>query len=284
MEWVLSIRAEWLTPVMKIFTFLGDEEFFLLFLPLAYWLWRKDVMGRAGMVLLFTFVLNALIKGAFQIPRPDTIEHLVHADDWSFPSGHSQSSMVLWGWLAWELKDRRVTIVSAILIACVGFSRVYLGVHTPSDVLGGFAIGLATLLLYGWLLKLNPSGWTYLGPTRQSIIIFILLMGVFMLVNELSQVALKGGAAFIGFMVGYLHEKRYLSCSFKPGMNLILSKVVLGIVGILLIWIGLKQIFVSIGYTSDMALFIRYTLLGAWISFGAPYLFCQFGWNLENRK
>ena len=43
MEWVLSVRAEWLTPVMKIFTFLGDEEFFLLFLPLAYWLWRKQV-------------------------------------------------------------------------------------------------------------------------------------------------------------------------------------------------------------------------------------------------
>jgi len=42
-------------------------------------------------------------------------------------------------------------------------------------------------------------------------------------------------------------------------------------------------VFISIGYTTDMAMFIRYTLLGAWISFGAPYLFCQFGWNLENK-
>ena len=283
MEWVLSVRAEWLTPIMKIFTFLGDEEFFLLFLPVAYWLWRKQIMGRVGMVLLFTFVLNAIIKSIFQVPRPDLIEHLVHADDWSFPSGHSQGAMVLWGWLAYELKDRRAYIVAAILIAGVGFSRVYLGVHYPSDVLGGFFVGFCTLLIYAWLLKLEPHGWVPLGPTRQSIIIFVLLMGIFMLVPELSKVAIKGGAAFIGFLAGYLHEKKYLSCSLKPGMNLLISKLVLGLVGIVVIWMGLKQIFISIGYTTDMAMFIRYTLLGAWISFGAPYLFCQFGWNLEKK-
>ena len=264
---------------MKIFTFLGDEEFFLLFLPLAYWLWRKQVMGRVGMVLLFTFVLNAVIKGIFQIPRPEVIEHLVHADDWSFPSGHSQGAMVLWGWLAYELKDRRAYIIAAILIAGVGFSRIYLGVHFPIDVLGGFLIGFLTLYIYSWLLKLSPPGWKRLGPTRQSLIIFVLLMGLFMLVPELSEVAIKGGAAFIGFLAGYLHEKKYLSCSLKPGMNLVISKLVLGLVGIVLIWMGLKQVFLSIGYTTDMAMFIRYTLLGGWISFGAPFLFCQFGWN-----
>ncbi len=283
MEWVLSIRAEWLTPIMKIFTFLGDEEFLLLFLPLAYWLWRKDVMGRTGTVLLFTFVLNAVIKGVFEIPRPESIEHLVHADDWSFPSGHSQSAMVLWGWLAWELKDKRGYLIAAVLVAGVGFSRVYLGVHYPTDVLGGFAIGLATLYSYSWLLKREPAGWVYLGPTRQSLIFFVLLMGIFMLVPELSEVAIKGGATFMGFLAGYLHEKKYISCSFRPGTGLVLSKVVLGFVGIILIWIGLKQVFISIGYATNMAMFIRYMLLGAWISYGAPYLFCQFGWNLEHK-
>ncbi len=283
MEWVLSVRADWLTPIMKIFTFLGDEEFFLIFLPVAYWLWKKEIMGRVGMVLLFTFVLNAVIKGIFQIPRPELIEHLVDADDWSFPSGHAQGAMVLWGWLAYELKDRGAYIIAAILIAGVGFSRVYLGVHYPSDVLGGFFVGFLTLLIYSWLLKLEPVGWVPLGPTRQSLIIFVGLMGMFMLIPELSEVAIKGGAAFIGFLAGYLHEKKYLSSSLKPGMNLVISKLVLGLVGIVVIWMGLKQVFISIGYTTDMAMFIRYTLLGAWISFGAPYLFCQFGWNLENK-
>ena len=281
MEWVLSIRADWLTPIMKGFTFLGDEEFFLLFLPLAYWLWRKNIMGRAGIVLLFTFVLNALLKGMFQTPRPEEIQHLVEAEDWSFPSGHSQSAMVLWGWLAWEHKKKVGFTLAGILILCIGFSRVYLGVHYPSDILGGFAIGLITILAYAWLLQQRPAGWLSLGPTRQSIVVFVILMGLFMLQRELSEVAIKGGAAFIGFLAGYLHERKYLSCKIKPGMSFILSKFVLGLVGILILWIGLKQVFVSVGYTTDMAMFIRYALLGAWISFGAPYLYCRFGWNLE---
>ena len=116
MEWILSIRTEWLTTLMKVLTFLGDEEFFLLFLPLAYWLWKKDAMGRVGVVLLFTFVLNAILKGIFQMPRPTEIEHLVHAEDWSFPSGHAQGAMVLWGWLAHELKDKRTYVAAAFLI------------------------------------------------------------------------------------------------------------------------------------------------------------------------
>ncbi|MCF7808123.1 MAG: phosphatase PAP2 family protein [Candidatus Marinimicrobia bacterium] len=281
MEWVLSMRADWLTPIMKFFTFLGDEEFFLLFLPLAYWLWRKEIMGRAGMILLFTFLLNAMIKGFFQVPRPDSIEHLVHADDWSFPSGHSQGAMVLWGWLAWEFKNVRGYLLAGILVGLIGFSRIYLGVHYPVDVLGGFAIGLVTLSVYAWLLKQRPAGWIALGPTRQSMVIFVLLMGLFMMQRDLSEVSIKGGAAFIGFLTGYLHERKYLSCGLKPGMSLLLSRLVLGLVGILLIWMGLKQIFVSMGYTTDMAMFIRYALLGAWISYGAPYLFCRFGWNLE---
>lgn len=282
MEWILSIRTEWLTTLMKVLTFLGDEEFFLLFLPLAYWLWKKHAMGRVGVVLLFTFVLNAILKGIFQMPRPTEIEHLVHAEDWSFPSGHAQGAMVLWGWLAHELKDKRTYVAAAFLILGVGFSRVYLGVHYPMDILGGYLAGALTLAVYGWLLRLAPQGWGVLGPTRQSLVIFVVLMGLFMLVPEISEVAIKGGAAFIGFLAGYLHEKRYLGCSTLPGMHLILSRLALGVVGIVLIWMGLKQVFVSIGYTTDMAMFIRYTLLGAWISFGAPYLFCKFGWNIEN--
>ena len=58
-----------------------------------------------------------------------------------------------------------------------------------------------------------------------------------------------------------------------------LTKLAVGLAGILLIWIGLKQIFISIGYVTSMAMFIRYALLGAWISFGAPYLFSHFGWD-----
>lgn len=283
MDWVLSMRSDWLTVIMKAFTFLGDEEFFLLFLPVAYWLWRKEIMGRTGVILLFTFVVNALVKGIFQIPRPEILEHLVEADGWSFPSGHAQGAMVLWGWLAWELKQRSSTIVSTIIILGVGFSRVYLGVHSPLDVLGGFSLGLLSLLAYKFLLEQNFAGWKPLGPTRQSLIAFVGLMGLFMLAPEVSDVALKGGAAFIGFLAGVWHERKYLASEKGGGWSQAAFKIGLGFVGIVVIWIGLKQVFVSIGYTTDMALFIRYSLLGLWIGYGAPYLFVHFGWDEEGR-
>lgn len=279
MNGLISMRSDWLTPIMKGFTFFGDEEFFLIFLPLAFWLWKKDVLGRTGMVLLFTFVLNSIVKGFFQIPRPDATLHLVSAADWSFPSGHAQSSIVLWGWLAWEFRKTAGFIFASLLVLMIGISRIYLGVHYPVDIVGGYAIGFVTLAVYGWLLKQRPVGWRRLGPTRQSMVIFVLLMALMMLAPEVSEAGIKGGGAFIGFVAGYLHERKHLGCVLKPGMGLILSKLVLGVVGILLLWIGVKQVFISIGYTSDMAIFIRYTLLGAWISFGAPYLFCRFGWN-----
>jgi membrane-associated phospholipid phosphatase len=281
MEWVLDIRADWLTVIMKFFTFLGDEEFFLLFLPIAYWLWRKDIMGRTGMILLFTFVLNALIKGIFQIPRPEVLAHLVEADGWSFTSGHSQGAMVLWGWLAWELKDKRGYLLAGLIILGVGFSRVYLGVHTPLDVFGGFSLGFLSLIVYAYLLELELGGWRPLGPSRQSLIIFVVLMGLFMLAPEVSEVALKGGAAFIGFLAGVLHERRYLAAEYGNSLGAYFGKLLLGFVGILLVWIGLKQIFMSIGFVSEMALFIRYAILGGWIGFGAPYLFVHFGWDHE---
>lgn len=281
MEWILSIRSDWLTMIMKGFTFLGDEEFFLLILPIAYWTWRKQLMGRTGMVLLFTFLLNALVKGLFQIPRPDLIQHLVQADGWSFPSGHAQGAMVLWGWLAWELKDRRAYIFAAVIILGVGFSRVYLGVHTPVDILGGYTIGLLNLIIYAYLLTWKPGGWLHLGPTRQSAFLLVILQGMLLLAPEVSEVALKGGAAWMGFVAGLLHERKYLASIIVPGLGNQIPKLLMGFVGILIVWIGLKQIFISIGHVSEVTMFMRYLLLGAWISYGAPYLFCHFGWDLE---
>ena len=283
MEWVAGFRTDWLTVIMKGFSLLGEEEFFLLFLPIAYWLWRKDILGRTGIVLLFTFLLNALIKGIFQIPRPEVVEHLVTVEDWSFPSGHAQAAMVLWGWLAWEFKLRWGFILAGVIILGVGLSRIYLGVHTPLDVLGGWSLGFLTLAGYAYLLTLKPRGWTHLGPSRQSITVFVILMGLFMLVPEVSNVALKGGAAFLGFLTGILHEKRYLASSLKRDVPSQALKLLVGFMGILLIWIGLKQVFLSIGYVSDITLFLRYLLLGAWIGFGAPYLFSHLGWDLEGQ-
>lgn len=101
-------------------------------------------------------ILNQLLKFAIQRPRPDVSLRLVEIGGFSFPSGHSMAAMAFFGlfiWLTWRyVRDRRarvgLTAFLCVMIAAVGFSRVYLGVHYASDVLGGFCASLIWLAVY----------------------------------------------------------------------------------------------------------------------------------------
>ena len=113
-------------------------------------------------------LVNILFKNAFNRPRPVFSDPLALAAGFSFPSGHAMGSMVFYGLIAYFLMRRskpileRIMIVltAALIVSIIGFSRVYLGLHYPSDVLGGYSAGLAWLaftisglgLYRGWRL------------------------------------------------------------------------------------------------------------------------------------
>lgn len=139
-----------LTAAMRGVTYLGSTAFVLalcLCASIAFYLirWR-----RAAVLMLITmagaFVLNAVLKTTFQRARPEPFFGIVAPQSYSFPSGHSLLSFCLFGTLAAVIHRRTrsfaVRIVTwvgaALLIALVGLSRVYLGVHYPSDVLAGY--------------------------------------------------------------------------------------------------------------------------------------------------
>jgi undecaprenyl-diphosphatase len=94
-----------------------------------------------------TMILNPLLKLAFAAPRPDLIGHLVVATGDSFPSGHSAGSMTLYGAIALLFRARPIGWFCVVMIVATGLSRVWLGVHWPSDVVGGWIAGLAWLAL-----------------------------------------------------------------------------------------------------------------------------------------
>lgn len=111
-------------------------------------------------VLLGAGLLNGLMKEVFQRVRPDQIDHLVVQGGHSFPSGHSMGSMIIYGGLLFILvryintqkSHGTITkialgVVFGVLILMIGLSRIYLGVHYPSDVIGGFSLGLSWLSL-----------------------------------------------------------------------------------------------------------------------------------------
>lgn len=140
---------------------------------LAAFLWLKKkwrsvsivVFGMGGMV-----VLNVLLKFLFERPRPDLWEQLVVEESFSFPSGHAMASMALAiviGYVLVRSKlDRHLVIVLigllVLYVILIGISRLYLGVHYPTDIVGGWLISSA------WLLVVIPLAWRIRFPHNKA--------------------------------------------------------------------------------------------------------------------
>lgn len=145
---VARLRA---TPdLWRGLTFLGDWQARLtLGIGAAAWLWRRG-RGPVGALLLATVLVqtlaNSALKAAFARPRPEVFDHLDYTWDLSYPSGHSAQNACLWLLLV-LLVDRRLALVGLPLVLGIGVSRVVLGVHWPSDVIGGWAVGAGFALL-----------------------------------------------------------------------------------------------------------------------------------------
>ena len=86
---------------------------------------------------------------------------------WSFPSGHALDTVVFWGWLAWRVNRPWFYGVAAGVTFMVSFSRVYLGVHYPVDVLAGAAIGLRIVVMYACVVKLDLGVLSRLSPLAE---------------------------------------------------------------------------------------------------------------------
>jgi undecaprenyl-diphosphatase len=153
---VTTLRTEWLTPIMEGFSALASPVVLivLLLVVAAFAPGRRPgLCATLNMVLVVA--LNVLIKSLVQRPRPDGFR-LVAETGFSFPSGHSMVAMAFFGLLAWFVwkyeRDRAMRwfwcISFGVIVVMVGISRIYLGVHYATDVLGGFCVSLAWLAFY----------------------------------------------------------------------------------------------------------------------------------------
>ena len=147
-----ALRVPILTPLVRGVTLFGSG--YALF-PLAaifgFVLWHRGVRW-AGFYLiagLAGWAASSSLKAVFARPRPTVTTHLDGAGWWSFPSGHTMEStivlglgiLMVTGGMASRTAARRIRLLGAVVLAAIGFSRVYLGVHYPSDVLAGWLAG-----------------------------------------------------------------------------------------------------------------------------------------------
>ena len=153
--WLQSIRTPVGDAFFSLITHLGEETLFIVFGLLVFWCldkWEGYYLLSTG---LTGTVINQGLKLWFRIPRPwvrDPEFPIVEAaraeaTGYSFPSGHTQSSVGIFGALGRWNRQRWLRILCVALCLLVPFSRLYLGVHTPADVAVSFA--LALLLVFG---------------------------------------------------------------------------------------------------------------------------------------
>lgn len=152
--YIQTFISDEMTTIMIFITNLGSYkvEYPLLFVVVCYyWLYRKNRFFSMLLAinLIGVRLLNRLFKSFYERPRPAT-EHLVEVTGYSFPSGHAMISISFYGFLAflifYEVRKKTnkaflAPVFISMLILFIGISRVYLGVHYPSDVIAGFLVG-----------------------------------------------------------------------------------------------------------------------------------------------
>lgn len=150
-----AVRQAWLDPVVKAFTTLGNAGILWIVLSVAMLFWRPTRKAGllAGCALIFSLLFTNLgLKLIFTRPRPYTVVEgliplLTSGDPNSFPSGHTCAAFsagLVWARTLPKTWMRRTAVIQAVLM---GLSRLYVGVHYPSDVLGGALVGTVCAML-----------------------------------------------------------------------------------------------------------------------------------------
>jgi membrane-associated phospholipid phosphatase len=293
-----------LDGVMNAFTFLGRIEFYLVFIPFIYWAVDRRIGVRTLLILIYADVIASSFKLLFHQPRPywvGDVKALSIETGYGIPSSHASDTVAVGGYLMRYIRQTWLRWLVGIVIFFVAFSRMYLGVHFPQDVLFGWLIGFAVLwaivkwektvrdwlegrslstqvmlgfvdslgfVLIGFLIRFliagtpDPAEWSSFSTEARSVTHFITL----------------GGAAF-GTYTGYALMRQYARFNpkgeaWKRGL-----RYLVGIAGLLVLYFGLDIAFAAIA-ADESALgyalrYVRYSLATLWATFAAPWVFLK---------
>jgi membrane-associated phospholipid phosphatase len=260
-----------LDVVFKAITFLGNENFYLLVIPLTYWCIDKKFGVKLGIVFLLSAYINNFLKQIFETLRPtaDLVRVVIEEGNFAFPSGHSQGAVVFWGTVAWELKKAWATTVAIVLMILIGISRLYLGVHWPIDVLGGWLIGaviMGVYILYDTMVSKREYNIKILPK-----IILVLISGAFFYFLSPESSVMVG--TYIGLAIGYFLEKEYINFTPRSVWWYQILKVLAGIAGVVVLKVFVKKLFALMPEDLHVYTAIRYALIGFWIAFVIPAMF-----------
>lgn len=282
---ITQYQNEFFNAIALIFTFLGNEEFYFLIIPFVYW----TLSRRVGFALFYMFLLsafvNSFIKITMAIARPVGVEGInsifvesaevgSHYPNDAFPSGHAQGSSALWTYLALAVRHPLFTIFAVLLILAISFSRLYTGLHWPTDVFAGLILGVV-FAVSGYFIFTR----FYKIPLLVIVLAAVLIpAGMLWLLPETE--GFQYGGILIGATMGFAFHQLWLPDLSETSW---LRKMIAFILGILITFslqTGLKIMFPE----SLMFEALRYGILGIWITYFAPALFLLLRLNRQKQS
>ena len=295
-DFLLSLQ-KFSTPLLDNL-FLGisaltGEFVYLAVLGIVYWCIDKDKAYYIGIFLFLSFSLNTMLKNIFCIPRPYTYSSVRQIDvstgyGYSFPSGHTQSATTLYGYFAFTFKKVWLKIIFVAAFLLVGFSRLYLGVHTIYDVGVSITVSLLCVMLINLFgdIILNDKNVLktaiVLGAASVTVCVLSFILALVGHADwEQINDCFKSGGAGLGFAVAYYVERKFIKFDIKKvSIPWNALKLVLG-VGVAVAIKSLLKLILPGNLIID---FVRYFITIAWVVAIYPLIFTKFFDWKEKRK
>jgi len=244
--------------IAKAFLFTTNEFFIISVICIGYFSEKRPAFCRALFIFLLTLILNPYLKSLWQIPLA---AHL-GKEGYAFPSGHMQSAMVFWGWLAFEFFNIWFFSFAFFLLVGIGLSLIHFGYHSLTDIMGAVFFAVLTLVLYYGIFRLLKN--KNLGLIGILLALFSMII-IYFLPNPTFNIWIALGS-LVGFSFG---------CSLiNKSATLTKNKMI----KIALAFVGAGFIYYAFGIIKplvneiNLLCFTQFFILALWISFGANYI------------
>lgn len=275
---VQRIRSPFFDSFFSSVSFFGTVSFYVVFLPVLYWCFDRKHARRVLIIFLISGWVNSVCKDFFNHPRPYNLDETVKIGKTTgpgLPSGHAQMSLTVWGYLMLWIRKPVFSAISTAVILLIAFSRIYLGVHFPTDIFGGWILA-AIILFTGYSLADKVEEFVS-NVDRRLLAVSMIVLPALMSLFYPSPSSLMSSGTLSGFVVGIVIETAIINFSEVRDVKRGLLRYLSGVMLLALLFSAGRLIPGKSTSAGMIAVYIHSWIMGFAVSAGVPWFYKRAG-------